>query len=164
MRHQFRETMKLHEIYEGYVRFKSVRAIASKILTIDKQIRRSGKCKQEDYDWLLLKCEDEGVLNGLEKEAKRYTNFGRMDYGDGAYLTSASEFATALNILHVTKNKLDASARTKIQQATDEVVHSDEMRELAKQQAYIDLQNAYSQTDNESAERVGALADLATGI
>jgi len=64
----------------------------------------------------------------------------------------------------VTKNKLDASARTKIQQTTDEVVHSDEMRELAKQQAYIDLQNAYSQTDNESAERVGALADLATGI
>ena len=68
MRQQFGKTMKLHEIYEGYVRFKSVRAIASKILTIDKQIIRSGKCKQEDYDWLLLKCEDEGVLNGLEKE------------------------------------------------------------------------------------------------
>ena len=83
MRQQFGKTMKLHEIYEGYVRFTSVRAIASKILTIDKQISRGGKCEQEDYDWLLLKCEDEGLLHALMKQCRRHTNHHSITYGEG---------------------------------------------------------------------------------
>ena len=62
------------------------------------------------------------------------------------------------------KQTLDDAARTKINQATDEVIHSDEMAEIVKQQAYIDLQNSYAQAESDSAKRVGALAKSATDI
>ena len=61
--------MKLHEIYEGYVRFRSVREIASRILSIEMSIKYDGKCKQQDLDWLVLKSEDENLLNSLRREA-----------------------------------------------------------------------------------------------
>ena len=57
--------MKLHEIYEGYVRFRTVREIADKIVSIDNEIRYEGKCTEEDYKWLQLKCEDEGLITAL---------------------------------------------------------------------------------------------------
>ena len=156
--------MKLHEIYAGYVRFTGVRAIASKILTIDKQIRWDGKCEQEDYDWLLLKCEDEGLLQALRKQCSRHTNHHSITYGEGEMLNTAHELASALEVLNKTKQNLDDKARTKINQATDEVIHSDEMAEIVKQQAYIDLQNSYAQAESDSAKRVGALAKSATDI
>ena len=62
------------------------------------------------------------------------------------------------------KRELDYEAETKILQATDEVMNSEEMAQIAQQQAYIDLQNSYNQATNDSAERVGALANLATDI
>ena len=161
MRHQFGKTMKLHEIYEGYVRFTSVRAIASKILTLDKLIRWDGKCKQEDYDWLLLKCEDEGLHQALRKQCSRHTNHHSITYGEGEMLNTAHELASALEVLNKTKQNLDDEARTKFLQVTDEVIHSDEMRELAKQQAFVDLQNSYTKAESDSAKRVGALADSA---
>ena len=152
--------MKLHEIYEGYVRFRSVREIASRILSIEMSIKYDGKCKQQDLDWLALKSEDENLLNSLRREAKRYTNFNKLDFGDGNYLTTASDLAKALDVLVQEKRTLDGKARTKINQATDEVIHSDEMAEIVKQQAYIDLQNSYAQAQSDSAKRVGVLADL----
>jgi hypothetical protein len=87
-----------------------------------------------------------------------------MDYGDGEMLTTASNLARALSILHNMKEKMDDDSKTRMAQATDEIIQSDEMRELVKQQAYIDLQNSYAQAESESAERVGALASLATDI
>ena len=62
------------------------------------------------------------------------------------------------------KRDMDYEAETKILQATDEVMNSEEMAQIAQQQAYIDLQNSYNQATNDSAERVGALANLATDI
>ena len=44
-----------------------------------------------------------------------------------------------------------------------EVVRA-EMAEIAKQQAYIDLQNSYTEETNDSAERVSKLADMAVDI
>ena len=79
-------------------------------------------------------------------------------------LDTAGDLARAYMVLVDVKQKLDAESRTKIQQATDEVVHSDEMRELAKQQAFVDLQNSYAQADGESAQIVRALANLSTDI
>ena len=156
--------MKLHEIYEGYVRFRTVREIADKIVSIDDEIRYEGKCTVEDYKWLQLKCEDEGLITALSSEGNRYTNFNRLDYGEGGMLDTAGDLAKAYMVLVDVKQKLDAESRTKIQQATDEVVHSDEMRELAKQQAFVDLQNSYAQADGESAQIVRALANLSTDI
>ena len=156
--------MKLHEIYEGYVRFRSVREIASRILSIEMSIKYDGKCKQQDLDWLALKSEDENLLNSLRREAKRYTNYNKLGFGDGNYLTTASDLAKALDVLVQEKRTLDGKARTKINQATDEVIHSDEMAEIVKQQAYIDLQNSYAQDESDSAKRVGALAKSATDI
>ncbi len=164
MRQQFGKTMKLHEIYEGYVRFRTVRQIADRILNIENNIKWNGGCKEEDWKWLLLSCEDEALMRKLSSEASRYSNFNRMDYGDGEMLRTASEFAKALRILNQTKQKIDDDSKTRILQATDEIVQSDKMRELIKQQAYIDLQNAYTQAESEGAERVGALADMATDI
>ena len=164
MRQKFEKAMKLHEIYEGYVRFRSVREIASRILSIEMSIKYDGKCKQQDLDWLALKSEDENLLNSLRREAKRYTNFNKLDFGDGNYLTTASDLAKALDVLVQAKRTLDDKARTKIQQATDEVIHSDEMAEIVKQQAYIDLQNSYAQAESDSAKRVGVLAKSATDI
>lgn len=162
MRQKFGKAMKLHEIYEGYVRFRSVREIASRILSIEMSIKYDGKCKQQDLDWLVLKCEDENLLNSLRREAKRYTNFNKLGFGDGNYLTTASDLAKALDVLVQEKRTLDDKARTKINQATDEAIHSDEMAEIVKQQAYIDLQNSYAQAESDSAKRVGALAKSAT--
>ena len=156
--------MKLHEIYEGYVRFRSVREIASRILSIEMSIKYDGKCKQQDLDWLALKSEDENLLNSLRREAKRYTNSNKLGFCDGNYLTTASDLAKALDVLVQEKRTLDGKARTKINQATDEVIHSDEMAEIVKQQAYIDLQNSYAQAESDSAKRVGALAKSATDI
>ena len=75
-------------------------------------------------------------------------------------LNAAHQLASAIVILKKTKRTLDDAARTKIQQATEEVIHSDEMAEIVKQQAYIDLQNSYAQAQSDSAKRVGVLADL----
>ena len=72
--------------------------------------------------------------------------------------------AEALNYLREIKRDLDDEAKTKILQATDEVMNSEEMAELAKQQAVIDLQNSYNEAQTDSADRVGALADMATDI
>jgi len=152
--------MKLHEIYEGYVRFTNIRNVAVKILNIHKKIKSEGRCKQEDYDWLQLKCEDEGLLQTLSRAMRKYTNHNSITYGDGAMLDTAHQLASAIVILKKTKRTLDDAARTKIQQATDEVIHSDEMAEIVKQQAYFDLQNSYAQAESESAERVGVLANL----
>ena len=142
------------------MRFTSVRNIAVKILKIHKQIKWEGKCKQEDYDWLQLKCEDEGLLQTLSRAISKHTNHNSITYGDGAMLDTAHQLASAILILKKTKRTLDDAARTKIQQATDEVIHSDEMAEIVKQQAYIDLQNSYVQAESESAKRVGVLANL----
>ena len=49
-------------------------------------------------------------------------------------------------------------------QATDEIVNSEEMTQLAQQQAYIDLQNSYNQAANDSAEYVSKLANKAVDI
>tara|TARA_B110000211_G_scaffold23137_1_gene23862 strand:+ start:1219 stop:1692 length:474 start_codon:yes stop_codon:yes gene_type:complete len=156
--------MKLHEIYEGYVRFKSVREIANKILSIDNEIKHDGKCGEDDYKWLQLKSEDEGLLSALGREANRYTNQNQLDYGGGSMLDTASELARATLILADMKQKLDDDSKTQIQQATDEVINSAEMRELVRQQAFVDLQNSYAQAETVSAKRVGALANLASDL
>ena len=59
---------------------------------------------------------------------------------------------------------MDDMARTQVLQATDEVMNSEEMAEIAKQQAFIDLQNSYTEEQTDSAKRVSSLAALAVDI
>ena len=44
------------------------------------------------------------------------------------------------------------------------VMNSEEMAEIAKQQAFIDLQNTYTEEQTDSAKRVSSLASLAVDI
>ena len=59
---------------------------------------------------------------------------------------------------------MDEDAHTRLLQATDEVMNSAEMAEIAKQQAFIDLQNSYTEEQTDSAKRVSSLAALAVDI
>ena len=59
---------------------------------------------------------------------------------------------------------MDDMARTQVLQATDEVMNSEEMAEVAKQQAFIDLQNSYTEEQTDGAKRVSSLASLAVDI
>ena len=43
-------------------------------------------------------------------------------------------------------------------------MNSEEMAEIAKQQAFIDLQNSYTEEQTDSAKRVSSLASLAVDI
>ena len=63
-----------------------------------------------------------------------------------------------------TKQYVDDMARTQVLQATDEVMNSTEMAEIAKQQAFIDLQNSHTEEQTNSAKRVSSLAALAVDI
>ena len=67
-------------------------------------------------------------------------------------------------ILKDIKQYMDDMARTQVLQATDEVMNSEEMAEIAKQQAFIDLQNSYTEEQTDSAKRVSSLASLAVDI
>ena len=62
------------------------------------------------------------------------------------------------------KKQMDEDAHTRLLQATDEVMNSAEMAEIAKQQALVDLQNSYNEQQSDSAEHVGSLAASAVDI
>jgi hypothetical protein len=79
-------------------------------------------------------------------------------------LRSGGTCAEALNYLKDIKKEMDEDAKTRVLQATDEVMNSAEMAEIAKQQAFIDLQNSYTEEQSDSAERVSSLADMAVDI
>ena len=83
---------------------------------------------------------------------------------DSEFLRIGSLCAEAINYLREIKQDLDDEAKTAVLRATDEVMNGQEMAELAKQQAYVDLQNSYEDAQTDSAKRVGASADMATDI
>ena len=156
--------MKLHEIYEG-VSYVNILTIAERIVELHSKAKFGEQISDADWNWLRLTCENQSVINKLSKAVGRYIT-PTMNYNDiqDEFMRSGGTCAEALNFLDEIKRELDYEAETKILQATDEVMNSAEMAQIAQQQAYIDLQNSYNQATNDSAERVGALANLATDI
>ena len=156
--------MKLHEIYEG-VSYVSVMEIAEKVVGLKTKQKFREPISDAEWKWLQLTCENQSVIRKLSRAVGRYIT-PTLSYNDiqDEFLRSGSVCAEALNYLRDIKRDMDDNAKTRVLQATDEVMNSAEMAEIAKQQAYIDLQNSYTEETNDSAERVSKLADLAVDI
>ena len=156
--------MRLHEIYEG-IRYESITTIADRIVGLKSKAKFDGQMTDADWNWLKLTCENQNVISKLSNAVGRYIT-PTMNYNDiqDEFMRSGGTCAEALNYLNEIKRELDYEAETKILQATDEVMNSAEMAQIAQQQAYIDLQNSYNQATNDNAELVTKLANSATDI
>lgn len=156
--------MRLHEIYEG-VGYIGILELAEKIVGIKTKQQFREPISNAEWKWLELTCENQSVIRKLSRAVGRYIT-PTMNYNDiqDEFLRSGGVCAEALNYLKDIKRDMDDNAKTRVLQATDEVMNSAEMAEIAKQQAYIDLQNSYTEDASDSAERVSKLADLAVDI
>ena len=156
--------MRLHEIYEG-IRYESITTVAEKIVGLKSKAKFDGQMSDADWNWLKLTCENQNVISKLSNAVNRYIT-PTMNYNDvqEEFMRSGGTCAEALNFLDEIKRELNFDAETKILQATDEVMNSEEMAQIAQQQAYIDLQNSYNQATNDNAELVTKLANSATDI
>ena len=156
--------MKLYEIFEG-VSFQSIVSVAEKIVGLKSKAKFDGQISDADWQWLRLTCENQNVVSKLSRAVSTYiTPTMNYDNIQDEFLRSGGICAEALNYLEEIRQELNYEAETKILQATDEVMNSEEMAQIAQQQAYIDLQNSYTQATNDNAELVTKLANSATDI
>ena len=156
--------MKLYEIYEG-IRAVSIMEIAERIVGLKTKLKFKETISDADWQWLRLTCENQSILSKLSRAVSSYIQ-PTMSYNeiDDEFLRSGGTCAEASLFLKEIKRDMDYEAETKILQATDEVMNSEEMAQIAQQQAYIDLQNSYTQATNDNAELVTKLANSATDI
>ena len=156
--------MKLYEIYEG-IRAVSIMSIAEKIVGLKTKLKFRETISDADWQWLRLTCEDQSILSKLSRAVSSYIQ-PTMSYAeiDDEFLRSGGICAEAKLFLGEIKRDMDYEAETRILQATDEVMNSEEMAQIAQNQAYIDLQNSYTQATNDNAEIVSKLANSATDI
>ena len=153
--------MRLYEIYEG-VSYVSIMEIAERIVAYKEKIQFREAISNAEWGWIRLTCENQSVIRKLSRACSRYISYnGNWNSVDDELLRSGSVCAEALNFLKEVKKDMDDMARTRVLPATDEVMSNEEM---AKQQAFIDLQNSYTEEQSDSAERVSKLSDLAVDI
>ena len=156
--------MKLHEIYEG-VQFISIMELAERIVSLKSKRKFRELITDEEWRWLQLTCEDQSVLRKLSAASSKYTSFNRnWKSVDSEMLRSGGTCAEAFSYLTDIKKEMDEHAKTRVLQATDEVMNSEEMAQIAKQQALLDLQNSANNEQSDSAELVSSLADKAVDI
>ena len=118
-----------------------------------------------DYRWLLAKSEDEYAKHIINRAlGKNYVDTYRLDDVDFYELDRASTLAQALNILNTVEHQINLRAKSEIKQSTDEFLNSEEIKQLAKEKAYVDLQNAYADKVSKSEAHVSSLASLAVDI
>ena len=156
--------MKLYEIYEG-IRAVSIMDIAERIVGLKTKLKFKETISDADWQWLRLTCENQSILSKLSRAVSSYIQ-PTMSYNeiDDEFLRSGGTCAEASLFLKEIKRDMDYEAETKILQATDQVMNSEEMAQIAQQQAYVDLQNSYTQATNDNAELVTKLANSATDI
>jgi hypothetical protein len=156
--------MKLYEIYEG-IRAVSITDIAERIVGLKTKLKFKETISDADWQWLRLTCENQSILSKLSRAVSSYIQ-PTMSYNeiDDEFLRSGGTCAEASLFLKEIKRDMDYEAETKILQATDQVMNSEEMAQIAQQQAYVDLQNSYTQATNDNAELVTKLANSATDI
>ena len=129
------------------------------------EVYESENATVAEYNWLVRKSEDEYAKHILNKAiGRRSFNYLKVDEIDDYLLDDASTLCRAMNILREVEKMTHLKAETEIKQSTDEFLNSTELKQLAQQQAYIDLQNAYKDNVSDSAKRVSSLASLATDI
>ena len=145
--------MKLYEIYEG-IRAVSIMDIAERIVGLKTKLKFRETISDAEWQWLRLTCENQSILSKLSKASNRYisptTNYADIPF---EFLRSGGTCAEAKLFLNQIKTDMDYEAETKILQA-----------QIAQQQAYVDLQNSYTQATNDNAELVTKLANSATDI
>lgn len=151
--------MRLFEI--ATVEKTSAIELARKII----EVYESENATVAEYNWLVRKSEDEYAKHILNKAiGRRSFNYLKVDEIDDYLLDDASTLCRAMNILREVEKMTHLKAETAIKQSTDEFLNSEELKQLAQQQAYIDLQNAYKDNVSDSAKRVSSLASLATEL
>jgi len=118
-----------------------------------------------EYNWLVRKSEDEYAKHILNKAiSRRSFNYMKVDEIDDYLLDDASTLCRAVNILREIEKMTHLKAETAIKQSTDEFLNSEELKQLAQQQAYVDLQNSYAEDYADSSKHVSKLAQRASKI
>lgn len=119
--------MKLYEIFEGIKRV-SIMSIADRVCSLNSKLKYGETICDADWNWLRLACENQSVLHSLSKAVGRYVS-PTTNYNDlqSEMLNSGGTCAEAICILNDIKRDLDFEAETKMLQATDEIVNSEEM-------------------------------------
>ena len=149
--------MKLQDIYEGE-RSVSVRAIATRIVELKHRMQFGRTLTMQDWQWLKLNSENQSLLRSLSKGTNKYINHNKYYDDDSEHLSTASLFAEAHMYLLSIKQQLDDDARTAVLHATDEAMNTEELRQLAQAKAYNELQATYAENQEDSFERIDALA------
>ena len=118
-----------------------------------------------EYNWLVAKSKDEYAKHIIGKAlSSRQVNYMNVNDMNDALLDDAGELAQALNILSEIEKEHDLRTETKIKQATDEYLNSADLRKLAQQQVYRQLQDEYAEETLKSSKIVSKLASRATRI
>ena len=112
----------------------------------------------QEWQWLKLNSENQSLLRSLSKGTNKYINHNKYYEDDSEYLSTASLFAEAHMYLLSIKQQLDDDARTAVLHATDEAMNTEELRQLAQAKAYNELQATYAENQEDSFERIDALA------
>ena len=129
------------------------------------EIYNSENATVSEYKWLVAKSKDDYAKHILNKAlSSRQVNYMRAYDIDDVILDEAGELAEALNILSEIEKEQQLRTTTKIKQATDEFINSEELRKLAQQQIYRDMQDEYAEETAKSSAIVSKLASRATRI
>ena len=129
------------------------------------EIYNSENATVSEYKWLVAKSKDDYAKHILNKTlSSRQVNYMRAYDIDDVILDEAGELAEALNILSEIEKEQQLRTTTKIKQATDEFINSEELRKLAQQQIYRDMQDEYAEETAKSSAIVSKLASRATRI
>ena len=129
------------------------------------EIYNSENATVAEYKWLVAKSKDDYAKHILNKTlSSRQVNYMRAHDIDDVILDEAGELAEALNILSEIEKEQQLRTTTKIKQATDDFINSEELRKLAQQQIYRDMQDEYAEETAKSSAIVSKLASRATRI
>ena len=129
------------------------------------EIYNSENATVSEYKWLVAKSKDDYAKHILNKTlSSRQVNYMRAHDIDDVILDEAGELAEALNILSEIEREQQLRTTTKIKQATDEFINSEELRNLAQQQIYRDMQDEYAEETAKNSAIVSKLASRATRI
>ena len=129
------------------------------------EIYNSENATVAEYKWLVAKSKDDYAKHILNKAlSSRQVNYMRAYDIDDVILDEAGELAEALNILSEIEKEQQLRTTTKIKQATDEFINSEELRKLAQQQIYRDIQDEYAEETAKNSAIVSKLASRATRI
>jgi len=139
-------------------------------LSMARKINNLVKCENLsvlEYKWLCQKAEDEYLKHVIRKQGEYFSsscNSYDLENVDTQILTDASDLATALTTLNQLEKALHLKAQTKIKQTTDSYLNSEELKAVALNQAYAELQTAYNDQIASTQQHVSTLANMATDI